>query len=98
AGYDLTLRPSRLATIAHVVRDLFAGAADFSQAEQWCGLRPMTPGNPPLLGSTPFKNLFLNTGHGTQGWTMACGSGKAIADLVSGRRPEIALQDYAFVR
>ncbi len=97
AGYDLTLRPSRLATIAHVVRDLFAGAADFSRAEQWCGLRPMTPGNPPILGPTPFKNLFLNTGHGTQGWTMACGSGQAIADLISGRQPHIALRDYALV-
>jgi D-amino-acid dehydrogenase len=98
AGYDLTLRPSRLATITHVVRDLFPGAADFSRIEQWCGLRPMTPGNPPLLGATPFKNLFLNTGHGTQGWTMACGSGRAVADFISGRPSEISLPDYALAR
>ncbi len=95
AGYDLRLRPSRLAAIAHVVRDLFPGAGDFSRAEPWCGLRPMTPGNPPILGGTPYKNLFLNTGHGTQGWTMACGSAKAVADLVSGNRPEVSLQEFS---
>jgi len=95
AGYDLSLRPSRLATIAHVVRDLFPGVADFSRVQQWCGLRPMTPGNPPILGLTRYENLFLNTGHGTQGWTMACGSGKAVADLISGRQPEISLREYA---
>jgi D-amino-acid dehydrogenase len=95
AGYDLRLRPSRLAAIAHVVHDLFPGAGDFSRAEPWCGLRPMTPGNPPILGGTPYKNLFLNTGHGTQGWTMACGSGKAVADLVSGKRPEVSLQKFS---
>ena len=54
----------------------------------------MTPDNPPLLGPTSYKNLFLNTGHGTLGWTMACGSGRLIADLVSGRAPEIDARDY----
>lgn len=98
AGYDLRLPPSRLATIEHVVRDLFPGAADLAHAEHWCGLRPMTPDNPPLLGVTPYKNLFLNTGHGTQGWTMACGSGKAVADLVSGVEPTIDLREYALDR
>lgn len=95
AGYDLTLRPSRLATIEHVVRDLFPGLVDFARVEHWCGLRPMTPGNPPIISATSHDNLFVNTGHGTQGWTMACGAGKAVADLISGRRPEIPLQDYA---
>lgn len=95
AGYDLRLRSSRLAAMAHVAHDLFPGAGDFSRAEPWCGLRPMTPGNPPILGVSPYKNLFLNTGHGTQGWTMACGSGKAVADLVSGRQPEVSLQEFS---
>ncbi len=98
AGYDLVLRRSRLETIEHVVRDLFPGAGDFARAERWCGLRPMTPDNPPVLGSTSFKNLFLNTGHGTQGWTMACGSGKVLADMVSGIRPAVAPQDYSLER
>lgn len=94
AGYDLSLRASRFATLMHVVKDLFPAATDFSQPEQWCGLRPMTPGNPPILGPTQYANLYVNTGHGTQGWTMACGSGKAMADLISGRRPALAIGDY----
>jgi D-amino-acid dehydrogenase len=98
AGYDLTLRPSRLATIEHVLRDLFPRGADFSRAEAWCGLRPMTPDNPPILGGTPFKNLYLNTGHGTLGWTMACGAGKAVADVMSGTKPAIGIEDYAWRR
>ena len=98
AGYDLSLRPSRLATISHVLGDLFPGAGNLAQAEYWCGLRPMTPDNPPVLGTTIYKNLFLNTGHGTLGWTMACGSGKVIADLVSGRQPEIDLDGLTLAR
>lgn len=97
-GYDLTLRPSRCATLAHVVRDLFPAAGDFTRAEYWTGLRPMTPDNPPVLGVTPFKNLFVNTGHGTLGWTMACGSGKILADVVSQRSPEIDLEGLTLQR
>jgi D-amino-acid dehydrogenase len=98
AGYDLTLRPSRLATIEYVLRGLFPGGVDFSRAEHWCGLRPMTPDNPPILGATPYSNLFLNTGHGTQGWTMACGSASALADIMSGREPAVRFDDYAWKR
>jgi D-amino-acid dehydrogenase len=98
AGYDLSLRPSRFATLEHVVRDLFPGAADVSRAERWCGLRPMTPDNPPVLGPTRYRNLALNTGHGTLGWTMACGSAKALAALLSGRKPEVAVDDLALAR
>lgn len=97
-GYDLTLRRSRCATLDHVVRDLFPYAGDFARAEYWTGLRPMTPDNPPVLGSTPFDNLFVNTGHGTLGWTMACGSGKILADVVSGRTPEIDLDGLTLTR
>lgn len=98
AGYDLTLRPSRFATLEYVVRDLFPAAADLARAERWCGLRPMTPDNPPVLGATRYPNLWLNTGHGTLGWTMACGSAKALASLVSGREPEIAIADLSIER
>jgi D-amino-acid dehydrogenase len=98
AGYDLSLPPSRLATISHVMSDLFPGAGDPAQAQPWCGLRPMTPDNPPVLGITPYKNLFLNTGHGTLGWTMACGSGKILADIVSGRPADIDLNGLGLAR
>lgn len=97
-GYDLSLRPSRLAAIQHVLADLFPGAGDPARAQPWCGLRPMTPDNPPVLGATPYKNLFLNTGHGTLGWTMACGSGKILADIVSGRPADIDLNGLGLAR
>ncbi len=97
-GYDLTLRRSRCATLDHVIRDLFPHAGDLARAEYWTGLRPMTPDNPPVLGKTPFGNLFVNTGHGTLGWTMACGSGKILADSVSGHPPEIDLEGLTLER
>ncbi len=98
AGYDLALRPDRCATLAHVVNQLFPQAGDLAEAEYWCGLRPMTPDNPPVLGATPYRNLYLNTGHGTLGWTMACGSAKVLTDLISGRQPEIDLQGLTLAR
>lgn len=97
-GYDLTLRPARLATLVHVVRDLFPSVGDHTATEPWTGLRPMTPDNPPVIGATPYQNLFLNTGHGTLGWTMACGSGRVLADLVSGGTPEIDLTGLTLAR
>ncbi|MBI3571146.1 MAG: D-amino acid dehydrogenase [Gammaproteobacteria bacterium] len=98
AGYDLRLRPSRLATISHVLADLFPGAGNLAGAQPWCGLRPMTPDNPPVLGVSPYKNLYLNTGHGTLGWTMACGSGKILADIISGRTTDIDLNGLGLAR
>ncbi|HLD14376.1 MAG TPA: D-amino acid dehydrogenase [Burkholderiales bacterium] len=98
AGYNLSLPKSRCATLEYVVRDLFPDAGDFTRAEYWTGLRPMTPDNQPVIGATPFRNLFLNTGHGTLGWTMSCGSGKVLADLVSGRRPDIDLDGLTLAR
>ncbi len=97
-GYDLTLRRAHLATLVHVVRDLFPSIGELTAAEPWAGLRPMTPDNPPVIGATPYRNLFLNTGHGTLGWTMACGSGRVLADLVSGRTPEIDLAGLTLAR
>ena len=92
AGYDLSLHQARRDTLEHSVSDLFPHGGDTSKAEFWCGLRPMTPDGTPVIGPTPFRNLFLNTGHGTLGWTMACGSGRVLADLVSGRQPEVKLE------
>ena len=98
AGFDMSLNPKRQATLEHSVEDLFGGAGDQSQATFWCGLRPMTPDGTPIVGATPVGNLFLNTGHGTLGWTMAAGSGKALADIVSGRTPEIDTSDLGYSR
>lgn len=89
AGFDLRLHPKRRATLEMVVNDLFPGAADTQSAEFWTGLRPMTPDGTPIVGATPIRNLWLNTGHGTLGWTMACGSASLLADLMASRTPSI---------
>jgi D-amino-acid dehydrogenase len=98
AGYNLELRQAPRRTLEHVVRDLFPSAGDVSNASFWCGLRPMTPDGPPVLGPTRYRNLWLNTGHGTLGWTMACGSGQVIADLISGRTPAVDLAGLTLER
>lgn len=90
AGYSDRLGPHATDTVKHVIGDLFPKGGDISQAEGWTGLRPMTPDGTPVLGGTQYDNLFLNTGHGTLGWTMACGSGRAVADVVMGRTPDIS--------
>jgi D-amino-acid dehydrogenase len=98
AGYSKTLRGPRRATLEHSVGDLFPDGGDLRQASFWTGLRPMTPDGTPIIGPTKFTNLFLNTGHGTLGWTMSCGSGRLLADLVSDRRPNIEHADLALDR
>jgi len=93
-GYDRALNPFRCEMITRRTRELFPGACDYDAPEYWSGLRPLTPSNVPYVGRTRYRNLFLNTGHGTLGWTMACGSGRALADLMSGRRPDV---DFPFL-
>jgi D-amino-acid dehydrogenase len=88
-GYDTRVNSVRCAAIARRLHELFPGLGGITAYESWTGLRPATPNNVPLIGRTALSNLFLNTGHGTLGWTLACGSGRALADLVSGRRPEV---------
>jgi len=88
-GYDTGINEVRCQAIVKRVMELFPDAGDPSQATYWAGLRPATPTNLPCLGTTKYSNLFLNTGHGTLGWTLACGSGRILADLVGGRRPEV---------
>jgi D-amino-acid dehydrogenase len=89
-GYDTSVNAARCEAIVRRVRQLFPRLAGIENIEYWAGLRPATPSNVPLIGRTRVRNLFLNTGHGTLGWTLACGSGRALADLVSGRTPEVA--------
>jgi len=96
-GFDLRLDPRRRATLEMVVNDLFPGG-DVARASFWTGLRPMTPDSTPVIGATQYPNLFLNTGHGTLGWTMACGSARVIADLVTGQRPEISTSGLGIER
>jgi len=92
-GYDRDLNRVRCQAIVNRVEALFPGAGDVSKAQFWTGLRPATPSNVPLIGQSSVPNLFLNTGHGTLGWTHACGSGKSLARIISGLRPEV---DFAF--
>jgi D-amino-acid dehydrogenase len=98
AGYSLALREARRGTLEHVVTDLFPRGGDVGKATFWCGLRPMTPDGTPIVGPTRYDNLLLATGHGTLGWTMAAGTGRVIADLVSGRRPEIDVDGLTLAR
>jgi D-amino-acid dehydrogenase len=98
SGYSSRLHPARRATLDHSLTDLFPGGGNTAKATFWSGLRPMTPDGPPVIGATRYPNLHLNTGHGTLGWTMACGSGRVLADLLSGRRPEIETAELAMAR
>jgi D-amino-acid dehydrogenase len=95
ADYDTALDPVRCEALLARVFDLMPECAERGSAKFWAGLRPATPSNVPLLGRTRYPNLYLDTGHGTLGWTLACGSGRALADLVTGRRPEV---EFAFAR
>ena len=97
-AYNNELDERRRRTVAFVASDLFPKGGDVSKSEFWCGLRPMTPDGPPVIGETKYKNLFLNTGHGTLGWTMACGSGRILSDLISGLKPQIDTHDLALGR
>ncbi|MEO7493828.1 MAG: D-amino acid dehydrogenase [Massilia sp.] len=98
AGFDTRLNPKRRATLEMVVNDLFPQAGDSARATFWTGLRPMTPDGTPIVGRTALRNLFLNTGHGTLGWTMSCGSAQLLADLMSHRRPAIRHDDLGVER
>jgi D-amino-acid dehydrogenase len=97
SGYTNDLGEPRRLTLQHSVTDLFPGG-DVSKASFWSGLRPMTPDGTPVIGPTKIAGLYLNTGHGTLGWTMSSGSARLVADLVSGKKPEIDATDLAVAR
>jgi D-amino-acid dehydrogenase len=94
-GYSTNLSMIRTEALVKRARELFPGAADYDNPVYWTGLRPATPSNCPLIGRTRYANLFLNTGHGTLGWTEGPGSGRALADLISGKKPDV---DYQFLQ
>lgn len=96
SGYSDALDPVRAAALLDMARRQFPDAGDYDRPEFWAGLRPMTPDGGPLIGSTPYRNLYLNTGHGTLGWTLCCGSGRLLSDLISQRTPTLDAKDYAF--
>ena len=98
SGYQIQLNPKRRETLELVLNDLYPHGGDTAQAAFWSGLRPMTPDSTPIVGATRFDNLFLNTGHGTLGWTMSLGSGKLAADLASGTATEIRSDDLGLSR
>jgi D-amino-acid dehydrogenase len=93
SGYGLELNKLRCEALTRLAQDWFGDAVDAARVEYWAGLRPATPSNVPLIGKTRLSNLYINTGHGTLGWTMGCGSGKAAADIVSGKKPDV---EFAF--
>ncbi|MGE0240093.1 MAG: D-amino acid dehydrogenase [Parvibaculaceae bacterium] len=97
AGYDRGHKPADFRRLLATAKDLFPGVVDESKAEFWAGLRPMTPTSVPILGPARYPNLFLDCGHGHVGWTMAAGSGKFVADLVAGRKPEIDTDGLLYV-
>jgi D-amino-acid dehydrogenase len=98
SGFSTNLPGKRRDTLEYSVGSLFPAAGDLGKASFWSGLRPMTPDSTPVIGSTHIPNLYLNTGHGTLGWTMACGSGHVIADIVSSRKPAIETGDLSIAR
>ncbi|MBC8943806.1 MULTISPECIES: D-amino acid dehydrogenase [Xenorhabdus] len=97
-GFNLNVLKNRCETLKMVVEDLYPNGGNIAEASFWAGLRPMTPDGTPIVGPTKYPNLYLNTGHGTLGWTMACGSGKLLSDLISGKKPEIAADDLSVFR
>ncbi|TDQ38966.1 D-amino acid dehydrogenase [Thiopseudomonas denitrificans] len=97
-GYDLKINPAKGDTLRMIVQDLFPDAADTTTIDLWTGLRPATPDGTPIVGPTRYRNLFLNTGHGTLGWTMACGSGRLLADLLAKKQPRISTRGLAISR
>ncbi|URI06195.1 D-amino acid dehydrogenase [Aquincola tertiaricarbonis] len=98
SGYNLDLEAGRRRTLEFVLTDLFPRGSDVAKAEFWTGLRPMTPDGTPILGACRYQNLMLSTGHGTLGWTMAAGTGRVLADLVSGKNPEIDMEGMGLDR
>jgi D-amino-acid dehydrogenase len=98
AGYDRTATPQQCKAVETVVRDLFPTASAEGDVQNWAGLRPMTPDGPPYLGRSPIDNLILNLGQGSNGWTQACGCGQIIADIVSGKPPQIDMEGLTYPR
>jgi D-amino-acid dehydrogenase len=98
AGYDHSINEKRITPIVNAAKALFPRADWNQEIRKWGCIRPQTPDGPPILGRTPFANLFLNTGHGTLGWTQAAGSAAIVADIMEGRKPGIMMQGLTLER
>jgi D-amino-acid dehydrogenase len=96
SGYDRSYKPADFKVMLDTARDLFPDAGDYHQASYWCCLRPMTPEGTPIFGPARQRNLYINTGQGHMGWTMACGSGRIVTDLIAGRKPAIDLSGMLY--
>ncbi len=98
AGFDASVNPVRGEALLAALRGVTPAGLDLDQASHWAGLRPMSPDGMPIMGESPLRGLLLNTGHGTLGWTLACASGKALADLLSERTPEVDMSGFQLTR
>jgi len=98
AGLSDAQRAGRVELLKRQAQEIFPAAGDYASAQTWCGHRPATPDSKPLIGSTPYGNLWLNTGHGALGFTLACGSARVIADRIAGRAPSVDVNAYAYDR
>ncbi len=98
SGFDLSLNPQRRETLEYVTGMLYPQGGDLTRAEFWTGLRPATPDGTPIVGPSAYRNLFLNTGHGTLGWTMSCGSASYLADIISKKTPRISSEGLDIFR
>lgn len=98
AGHDKSYAPGQYKGVFKVARDLFPQGGDYDNPTYYACLRPVTPGGPPILGPTRYRNLHVNTGHGAAGWTMACGAARAVVDMIGGRRPEIDMEGLTLAR
>ncbi len=95
AGYDTRHEPGNFAGMLRVARELFPQGGAYDRPSYWACLRPMTPDGPPIIGGTRYRNLWINTGHGHMGWTMACGASRIVADIMAGKRPEIDVAGFS---
>jgi D-amino-acid dehydrogenase len=98
SNQQIALNEAALNTLIRVARDWFPLAANYANAKYWCGMRPMLPDGPPLLGATPKPSVFINVGHGSTGWAMSCGSARVVADVIVGRTPEIDMEGLTLAR
>jgi D-amino-acid dehydrogenase len=98
AGLSDAQRAGRVELLKRQAQEIFPAAGDYASAQAWCGHRPATPDSKPLIGRTPYSNLWLNTGHGALGFTLACGSARVIADVIAGRAPSVDIDSYAYDR
>ncbi len=98
AGYDTDYEAKDFSVMQHVARELFPDGGAFERPDYWACLRPMTPDGPPIMSPSRYRNLWINSGHGHMGWTMACGAGRIVADMVTDKAPDIDVSGFSLER